>query len=124
MKKESTNKTRSAIMTEWTIYYKVRFSKFDKFDGRFSDNTLRTATVKARNEKDAKKKFLASQVSIVRGLSKRGKVTTHKVRTRVQIVRIFTGDGVRRFKTWENGKANVTRRAVRVLKPKMPRWMR
>ena len=109
--KNDTTIPKESMKKTWTIFYKVKFSKFDKFDGKFSSNTVHTTTVEADTKRDAVRKFEASNLHTVRGLpTKKGKTVSHKVRTHVSIVKVFTGDP--------------TPKNATVLPSRKPRWMR
>ena len=97
-------------MKTWTIFYKLKFGKFDKFIGKESSNVIHTATVEAHDKRGAERKFNASRLSIVRGLTVKGKTPKHFVRSMAVIVKVFSGDG--------------TPKKVTVVPSRKPRWMR
>lgn len=96
-------------MKTWTIFYKVKLNRFDKFTGKFSSNTVHTILVKASTKRDAERKFTASNAHTVKGLTPDGKKITRKIRTHVVIVKTFV---------------DPTPKSVRVVKSVKPLWMR
>lgn len=115
-------------MKMFTVYFK-HVPSFVSVDSRNVDHTVYTATVSAGNEKDARKKFNAEYMkpSYVKSLfvgKRKTREITKRVSSDIKIVRVFSGDGVRRFDSFAGVRVYRKLRAVVVAKTHKPKWMR